>query len=102
METTLSGKKIEVTTDGYLIDFSQWSKEIGKEIAKTEGIEMTPRHWEVVTWLQEKANAGEALSIREIKKSGKLDIKEFYALFPGGPLKISTKIAGVPKPKSCI
>ena len=31
-----------------------------------------------------------------------LSQKEFYALFPNGPLKISTKIAGVPKPKSCI
>ncbi|WP_317193350.1 TusE/DsrC/DsvC family sulfur relay protein [Polaribacter sp. BAL334] len=29
-------------------------------------------------------------------------MKEFYELFPGGPLKVSTKIAGVPKPKSCI
>ena len=33
---------------------------------------------------------------------GAMNIKEFYELFPGGPLKISTKIAGVPKPKSCI
>ena len=30
------------------------------------------------------------------------NIKEFYALFPGGPLKKSTLIAGIPKPKSCI
>ncbi|MBG7611695.1 TusE/DsrC/DsvC family sulfur relay protein, partial [Polaribacter sp. BAL334] len=37
-----------------------------------------------------------------IKNSGVIDIKEFYELFPGGPLKVSTKIAGVPKPKSCI
>ena len=102
METTVAGYKVNVNEEGYLTDFSQWTKEIGDEIASQEGIEMTDRHWEVVKWLQDQVQADVALSIRGIKKSNVLDIKEFYALFPGGPLKISTKIAGVPKPKSCI
>lgn len=102
MEQVLAGIKIIVSDDGYLTDFSQWNKGIGSELAKKEGIEMTSRHWEVISWIQEQVKAGKALSVRGIKKSGVLDIKEFYALFPGGPLKLSTKIAGVPKPKSCI
>ena len=102
MEAVLAGNKVNLTEDGYLVDFSQWTKEIGTELAKEEGIEMTDRHWEVIKWLQDQVKADNALSVRGIKKSGVLDIKEFYALFPGGPLKISTKIAGVPKPKSCI
>ncbi len=100
MEAVL--EKIKVNEEGYLLDFSQWNKSVGEEIAIKEGITMTDRHWEVIKWLQDKVQADEALSIRGIKTSGVLDIKEFYALFPGGPLKISTKIAGVPKPKSCI
>ncbi len=102
METVLAGINVIVTDDGYLEDFSQWSKEMGTEIAKGESIEMTDEHWEVITWLQEQVKANKPLSIRGIKKSGVVNIKEFYALFPGGPLKVSTKIAGVPKPKSCI
>ena len=102
MEAVLAGIKVIVSDDGYLTDLSQWTKEMGLEIAKGEGIEMTDRHWEVITWLQEQVKAGNALSVRGIKKSGVVDIKEFYQLFPNGPLKISTKIAGVPKPKSCI
>lgn len=102
MEAVLAGIKVITTDDGYLSDFSQWSKEIGTEVATNEGIEMTDRHWEVITWIQEQVKKGAALSVRGIKKSGVVDIKEFYALFPGGPLKVSTKIAGVPKPKSCI
>lgn len=102
MEAVLAGIKVIVTDDGYLTDFSNWNKEIGTEVAKNEGIEMTDRHWVVITWLQEQVKAEKSLSVRGIKKSGVVDIKEFYALFPGGPLKISTKIAGVPKPKSCI
>ncbi len=102
MEATIVGYKLNLTEEGYLTDFSQWTQEIGNAIAKQEGIEMTDRHWEVIKWLQDQVKADNALSIRGIKKSNVLDIKEFYALFPGGPLKISTKIAGVPKPKSCI
>ncbi|MHA6278872.1 TusE/DsrC/DsvC family sulfur relay protein [Salinimicrobium sp. CAU 1759] len=102
METLIAGSNVKVNEEGYLLDFSQWNREVGEQIAEAEGIQMTPRHWEVIEWLQEQVKADKALSIRGIKKSGVLDIKEFYSLFPGGPLKISTKIAGVPKPKSCI
>ncbi len=102
MDLNIAGIRLDVTEDGYLTDVSQWTKEIGLEIAKNEGIVMTDRHWEVISWLQEQVKNDVALSVRGIKKSGVLDIKEFYALFPNGPLKISTKIAGVPKPKSCI
>ena len=102
MEAVLAGIKVITTEDGYLEDFSLWNKEMGEEIAKNENLEMTDRHWEVITWIQEQIKAEKSLSVRGIKKSGVVDIKEFYALFPGGPLKISTKIAGVPKPKSCI
>ena len=102
MDLNIAGIRLDVTEDGYLTDVSQWTKEIGLEIAKNEGVEMTDRHWEVVSWLQEQVKNDVALSARGIKKSGVLNIKEFYALFPKGPLKVSTKIAGVPKPKSCI
>jgi tRNA 2-thiouridine synthesizing protein E len=102
MDLNIAGIRLDVTEDGYLTDVSQWTKEIGAEIAKNEGVVMTDRHWEVVSWLQEQVKNDVALSVRGIKNSGVLDIKEFYALFPNGPLKVSTKIAGVPKPKSCI
>ena len=102
MEAVIAGVNLDLTEDGYLNDFSQWNKEIATEIAKQEGIELTDKHWEVISWLQEQNKKGIALSVRGIKKSGVIDIKEFYNLFPGGPLKVSTKIAGIPKPKSCI
>ena len=102
MDLNIAGYKLDVTEDGYLTDHSQWNKEIAEEIAKEEGIELTDRHWEVISWIQEQVKNEVALSIRGIKKSGVINIKEFYALFPGGPLKVSTRIAGVPKPKSCV
>lgn len=102
MKKVIANQEIDVNEEGYLIDFSQWSKEVGSELASEQGIEMTDKHWEVIEFLQEKNKMEEALSIRGIKKSGVIDIKQFYDLFPGGPLKKSTLIAGIPKPKSCI
>lgn len=102
MKKVIANKEVDVNEEGYLTDFSQWDKEVGKGIAAENDLEMTDKHWEVINFLQDKHNNEEALSIRGIKKSGVINIKEFYDLFPGGPLKISTKIAGIPKPKSCI
>ncbi len=103
MEAVIAGVNLNLTEDGYLNDLSQWNKEIAQEIAKNEGInELTDKHWQVISWLQDQYKNGVALSVRGVKKSGVVDIKEFYDLFPGGPLKVSTKIAGIPKPKSCI
>lgn len=102
MEKVIGNKTINVNDQGYLNDFSQWDKEVATELAKEKDIDLTDKHWEVIEFLQDKHKNEEALSIRGIKKSGVINIKEFYSLFPGGPLKVSTLIAGIPKPKSCI
>jgi TusE/DsrC/DsvC family sulfur relay protein len=102
MEIQLGNKSIKVNEEGYLTDHSQWDKEIGQAIAEKEGIALTPKHWETINYLQEQHKKEVALSVRKIKNSGVVDIKEFYALFPNGPLKKATKIAGIPKPASCI
>ncbi len=102
MEKTIAGKNIAVNEEGYLTDFSQWNEQVGEELAKEASINLTPRHWEVLKYLQKEQQNQVALSIRRIGKSGVVDIKEFYSLFPNAPLKTSTKIAGIPKPASCI
>jgi len=94
--------EVNVSEDGYLEDMSQWNEEIAHEIASEIGIELTDKHFEVINYLREKTAAKEALTIRKVGKSGIVSIKELYQLFPKGPLKFSSKIAGIPKPTSCI
>jgi len=102
MEKTIAGKTIAVNEEGYLTDFSQWDKNVGEALAAEANISLTPRHWDVISYLQNEQKNQAALSIRRIGKSGVVDIKEFYQLFPTAPLKTATKIAGIPKPASCI
>ena len=102
MESTIAGKTITVNEEGYLTDFNQWDEKVGEAIAATVNITLTPRHWDVLKYLQDENKNHVALSIRRIGKSSVVDIKEFYQLFPMAPLKTATKIAGIPKPTSCI
>ena len=99
---TIAGIDVNVSEEGYLEDMSQWNEGIANEIANEIGIELTDKHFEVLNYLREKTAAKEALTIRKVGKSGIVDIKELYKLFPKGPLKFSSKIAGIPKPTSCI
>ena len=101
-QKNIDGKTIEVTEEGYLTDPSLWTREMAVELAKEAGIELSDKHFQVIDMLREKQLSGASLSIRRIGKSGIVTIKEFYDLFPGGPLKVSSKIAGIPKPASCV
>jgi tRNA 2-thiouridine synthesizing protein E len=101
-QSIIAGAPVDVNEEGYMTDPSQWNEDIAVEIAKEEGIELTDKHYEVLHYLRDKHIAGEQLTIRKVGKSGITDIKGLYQLFPGGPLKKSSRIAGIPKPSSCV
>ncbi len=99
---TYAGKTVEVTDEGYFVNSSDWTVEMAHEIAKEEGLSLTDKHVAVLNFIRDKHAKGEVLTIRAIGKSGIVDIKGFYELFPGSPLKLASKIAGIPKPSSCV
>jgi tRNA 2-thiouridine synthesizing protein E len=95
---------VNVDDEGFLTDFSQWTREIAAVIAKEEGIaELTPSHWKVLEFMQKEfKEGGQVPSIRKLNKSGVISTKELYDLFPGGPAKKAAKIAGMKKPEGCV
>ena len=97
-----AGVNVDVNEEGYMTDSSQWTKEVAAAIAAEQGVDLTDKHYEVLDFIRGKVADGATLTIREINKSGVVDAKSFYQMFPGAPLKKSTMIAGVPKPESCI
>ncbi len=102
MDKNIAGTTIVVNDEGFMTDFKQWNKQVGEALAQENHIDLSPRHWQVIDYIQDEYRKESPLSIRKVGKSGVVDIKEFYALFPNAPLKTATKIAGVPKPASCI
>ena len=101
-QKTYAGITVDVNDEGYFTNPSQWTKEIAMEIAKEEGIELTEKHFAILDYLREKQKKGETLTIRAVGNSGIVDIKGFYSLFPGAPMKKAAKVAGIPKPASCV
>jgi dissimilatory sulfite reductase related protein len=102
MKKEIANGAVDVNEEGFMTDFSQWNRENGEELARESSIDLTTRHWQIIDYIQHEYQKEVPLSIRKIGKSGVVDIKEFYELFPKAPLKTATKIAGIPKPASCI
>ncbi|MCA9347468.1 TusE/DsrC/DsvC family sulfur relay protein [Candidatus Saccharibacteria bacterium] len=103
MQKNIAGTEVEVDAEGYLTDMNQWSGDIANAIAEELHISpLSEKHWAVINWLREQTANGVELNIRKVGASGVVDIKEFYQLFPGGPLKNASKIAGLHKPTSCL
>ena len=98
----IAGVTVDVNEEGYLTNPSQWTKEVALEIAREEGIELTDKHFAVLEFLRDRQAKGESLTIRSVGNSGLVDIKGFYGLFPGAPMKKAAKVAGIPKPASCV
>lgn len=101
---TLAGKEVDVNEEGYLTNADQWDRDIATAIAAGEGIStLTEGHWKTIDYLRSQIKStGTMPSIRALKNSGIIPVKDLYDLFPGGPLKKASKIAGLKKPESCV
>jgi tRNA 2-thiouridine synthesizing protein E len=102
LNDTIAAYPVKRNAEGYLTDPSEWTPDLAAELAREEGIALTPKHYEVLNFLRERYLSGQTLSMRRIGKSGVVTIKELYELFPVGPLKKASLIAGIPKPASCV
>ena len=103
MQKNIAGQDVDVDVEGYMTDMHQWNGDIAKGIAGELGIdEINEQQWAVLNWLRQQAEDGVELNIRKVGASGIVDIKQFYQLFPNGPLKNASKIAGLHKPTSCL
>jgi tRNA 2-thiouridine synthesizing protein E len=106
----VGGKSIEVDEEGYLVDRSEWTPEIGAHMAELDSCELTDNHMEVINFLREYyeeyqiAPAVRVLTKAIGKKLGKDkgNSKYLYELFPYGPAKQACKYAGLPKPTGCV
>ena len=104
------GNEIETDSEGYLKDTTQWSEAMAEVIAAQEGITLAVEHWEVVRVVREfylEFNTSPAIRMLVKAMANKFgeekgNSRYLYRLFPKGPAKQATKIAGLPKPVKCI
>ncbi|OOR98167.1 sulfurtransferase TusE [Haemophilus paracuniculus] len=95
---------------GYLANLADWSPELAEKIAEKEQIQLTAEHWEIIYFVREfYAEYKTSPAIRMLVKSlaqkfgeQKGNSRYLQRLFPDGPAKQATKIAGLPKPAKCL
>jgi len=101
---TYAGKSVEVDEEGFLANPADWTEDMASELAKEVEIdELTDQHWKVINFMRnDYKEKGQIPTIRRIKNSGGVPIKEIYSLFPSGPAKKAAKISGLGKPQGCV
>jgi tRNA 2-thiouridine synthesizing protein E len=103
-------RDIAVDKAGYLLDIHDWSAELAPLLASQENITLKDEHWEVVNFVRqfylkyETSPAMRALVKAMAAEFGpnKGNSRYLFKLFPKGPAKQATKIAGLPKPAKCL
>lgn len=89
--------------DGYLVDMSDWSPEVGQEMARADGFEMTDQKWEQVLAAREIYEERQTVPpIRKFASAIGVSTEELYGIWQSGPMKLITKYGGLPKPTGCV
>ncbi|MFT4652477.1 MAG: tRNA 2-thiouridine synthesizing protein E [Kangiellaceae bacterium] len=106
----VDGVKLETDKEGYLRNSDQWNIAVAQHIAVLENIEMTEERWQIVHFVRhfyityDTSPAMRALvkALQNTHGPEKGNSRYLYRLFPKGPAKILTKLAGLPKPAKCL
>jgi tRNA 2-thiouridine synthesizing protein E len=109
-EVEFAGKRYQLQQKGNLVNPDEWSEALANHMAKKEGITLTPEHWEVLNYLRKfYFKYGIMPMVRLLMKhmredfgAGKSSQEYLYKLFPGGPSRQGSRIAGLPEPQGCI
>ena len=104
------GNEYPTDAQGYLIDSTLWSEPLAAFLAESESIQLTDEHWQVIFFVRDfylEYNTSPAIRalVKAMEKrygKEKISSRYLYRLFPKGPAKQATKIAGLPKPARCI
>jgi tRNA 2-thiouridine synthesizing protein E len=99
-----------VDRDGHLRNLQDWSEAVAEALARKEGITMTPLHWSIIGIVRDFHRRTEvAPAMRPLVKLVRdqlgADIGNsltLHELFPGSPARVIARIAGLPRPKSCL
>lgn len=97
---------IQIDHEGYLLEPSEWNKDVAQAIADKEGIELNEDVWEVVTFVREHFEVNQCIpearrllqALRKKHGKEKATRKYIYNMFPYGYGQQACKIAGMRVP----
>ncbi len=95
---------------GFLIRATDWNEQVGEYLADLNDIILTDAHWEIINFIRQYylqykhlPNARVfAKAVAKVLGEDKANSRYLLRLFPEGPLKYACKLAGLPKPPTCM
>lgn len=98
-----AGATVDVDAEGFLVNPAEWTGPMGEAIAAELGVTLGPTSWKVIDFARKDfAQERQSPGLRRITANTGVPTKALYELFPKGPGKLIARIAGIPKPKSCL
>lgn len=96
--------RIELDNQGFMLDGDHWNDKVAEALAEDEGIDrLTEDHWIIIEFLREfQEEHGTAPMIRVLCSETGFTLKRIYELFENGPAKGACRVAGLPRPDSCV
>lgn len=104
------GKPVRLHSTGNLENQADWNERMAQALAQREGIELTDEHWVVINFLRKfYFQYGITPMVKVLIKHMSDELgpplankEHMYELFPGGPARQGSRIAGLPSPQGCI
>jgi len=101
---------LETSDQGFLINAADWNEAVAKQLAELNNIPLTDAHWEIILFIRHYYKQYKHLPNARVftkaiaKEFGvvKGNSRYLHLLFPDGPLKYACKLAGLPKPPTCL
>ena len=110
MDLIVNSVLIATTNQGFLLKTSDWNEDVAIALSVRNDICLTDSHWEIILYirayyLQYKHLPNARVFTKAIAKElgeEKGNSRYLHRLFPEGPLKYACKLAGIPKPPTCL
>jgi tRNA 2-thiouridine synthesizing protein E len=110
MVLIVESRQLETTDQGFLVKTAEWNEAVAVQLAALNQITLTEAHWEIILfmrhyYLQFKHLPNARVFTKAIAKEfgeEKGNSRYLHRLFPEGPLKYTCKLAGLPKPPTCL
>ncbi len=100
----------ETTSQGFLINAADWNESVATTHAQLNDIVLTSAHWEIIHFIRDYYQHYKHLpnmrvftkAIAKTLGEDKGNSRYLHGLFPDAPLRDACKLAGLPKPPTCL
>jgi tRNA 2-thiouridine synthesizing protein E len=101
---------LKTSDQGFLVNQADWDEAVAQQLALLNNIKLTDDHWEIILFIRHYYQQFKHLpNARVFTKAIAKELGEtkgnsryLHKLFPDGPLKYACKLAGLPKPPTCL